>query len=151
MKILGNFILLPLRLSYSFIKKNIKAILFVLIGSIFIFLGIIGSILPIIPGIPFIALGVALYARAFSKLTGIIMKTPAARFVHREIPTKIKVMVVLSLWLSIFIPTIISIKNYWAWAVSGIICASLTIYVMRIKNLAEFISGRKDDKEEKSR
>jgi tetrahydromethanopterin S-methyltransferase subunit E len=60
-------------------------------------------------------------------------------------------MVVLSLWLSIFIPTIISIKNYWAWAVSGIICASLTIYVMRIKNLAEFISGRKDDKEEKSR
>ncbi len=149
MRLLGNFLLLLLKLSYSFIKKNIRAILFVSIGSIFIFFGILGSILPIIPGIPFIVFGLALYARAFGKLTGIIMRTPAARFINREIPTRIKVMAALSLWLSIFIPTIISIKNYWVWVASGIICTSLTIYVMKIKNLATLIDSRTDKKEEK--
>ncbi len=151
MRILGKFFLLPLKLSYRFIRRNIRAILFALIGSIFIFFGIIGSILPIIPGIPFIFLGLALYARAFGKLTGIIMRTPAARFINIKVSTKIKVMVALSLWLSIFIPTIISIKNYWAWAISGVICTYLTIYVMKIENLATLIGSKTDPKEEKNR
>jgi uncharacterized membrane protein YbaN (DUF454 family) len=128
-----------IRRIYIFIRRNIRTILFILLGTIFILVGALGLILPVIPGIPLIILGIASYMRAFGKIGIIIMKTPARKLINKQIPSKAKIAILIFIWLYLFAPAVIFTKNQWVWIISASICVVLTGYIMKVKSFAEIV------------
>lgn len=142
----------PLKSAGNFIKKHIKSIAFIFLGTVFIILGIIGSVLPLLPGIPFILIGISLYIRTTGKLLKIIEKTPLKNQLEKKIETKTKLYAILPMW----IPLLISLafldlsdkKQLIIFSASSAIPILLSIYLIRVKTIGEILGIR--TKERKS-
>ena len=87
-------------------------IIFIILGSLFLGLGVIGIILPGIPGTPFLLIASACYVRSSSRLYGWLMHHPVlgthirAFREHRAMSPKSKIVALCSMWIAIGFSTI---------------------------------------------
>ena len=71
-------------------------LLFVVLGTLFVLLGIAGAVLPVLPTTPFMLLAAACYARASSRFYNWLLNSPAFGPTilewrrHRSIPWRVK-------------------------------------------------------------
>lgn len=91
-------------------------LLFVVLGTLFVLLGIAGAVLPVLPTTPFMLLAAACYARASSRFYNWLLNSPAFGPTilewrrHRSIPWRVKLsaigLMAVSLGISIvfFVP-----------------------------------------------
>lgn len=95
--------------------KNVKKLIFLLLGTIFTIVGIIGIILPIIPGIPFLLAAILFFAKGSGTFTRRLIKNEFTgkyiRTIRKEgISKKIKMFTLFFTWIT-HIVSIIFIKN----------------------------------------
>lgn len=126
----------------------VKTIL-IIAGSIFVGLGILGIILPLLPTTPFLLLGAACYIRGSSKFyIWLINNKWLGSYIkyYREgkgIPKKTKIIAVSTLWISIGFSLVFMISSLLIRILLFLIACSVTYHILSKKTLETI-----DEKEE---
>jgi|GEM_PF-3662692 len=136
----------------TFIFRNIKRIIQLILGIVFTIVGIVGIFLPVIPGTIFLVFGMGLFVRTlpflslFFRLPGINEK------MSKRIEMRSKILIILSLWFPYLILTFSTLYlrynfsfseffsnkfELFSFLIPVIFLFLLSIYVLRLRSLAQ--------------
>ena len=119
-----------------------RGILLVL-GTIFVGLGILGIILPVLPTTPFLLLASACYAKSSEKFYNWLINNKwFGEYIKnyqegRGIPFKVKIINIVILWVTIIISIIFIIQNLYINIILIVIASFVTIHILSIKTLKQ--------------
>ncbi|MBC8144176.1 MAG: YbaN family protein [bacterium] len=117
-----------------------RKILFNILGTIFVGLGIAGIILPLLPATPFFLLASACYLRGSERLHSWLMNH---RYLgsylrnyqeHRAMPMGAKIATLIVLWISIGF-SIVAVDKLWVRIILVITALCTTTYILRLRTL----------------
>lgn len=120
------------------IHPVLRCVLF-FFGSLFLILGIIGIIIPILPTTPFLLLAAACYLRSSQrfyswllnhKWFGVIIKN---YYEEKGLPLKFKVFMIILLWVTISISIFFFIESFWIRILLFIIAVLVSFHIGLIK------------------
>ena len=118
------------------LKKSTRVILIVL-GTLSLFLGIIGIVLPVLPTTPFLLLTAGCYARSSKKFYNFLMNnrllgTYIKNYRNgKPLPFKIKFGTILFLWITIFI-SIFIVNKLLITIILMIVAISVSTHIILI-------------------
>ena len=116
-------------------------ILFIILGSISLCLGILGIFLPMLPTTPFLLLSASLYFRSSKRLYDKLINHPTlgpyiVNFREKNaIPLKVKIISISMMWLSLLYCIIFVTENLVLRLILGLIGIGVTIHITRYKTL----------------
>ena len=116
----------------------IKKIIYIILGSISLILGVIGIILPLLPTTPFILLALFFYFRSSEKLYNWVLNhklfgSLVYNYVkHKTVSKKSKIFALLLLWSTIIVSTIL-IDQLIVYIVLPIIALLVSIHILHLK------------------
>ena len=119
--------------------RRITKILLFIAGSIFLVLGIIGIVFPILPTTPFLLLTAACYAKSSDRFYNWLLNNRILGFYiknYREgkgMPLKIKIITITLLWTTILISVFLFVKILWIQILLIIIASAVSIHISLIR------------------
>ncbi|MBU4451061.1 MAG: YbaN family protein [Actinobacteria bacterium] len=122
----------------QFLKKPIKVSL-ITTGTFFIGVGIVGIFLPVLPATPFLLISAALYARSSKRFYNWLINNKIfGRYIKnyiegKGIPSKLKIITIALLWITIGCSAIFAIDIFWVRVILVIIAIGVTIHIIRIR------------------
>lgn len=130
---------------------GVKRIALICAGSVFVVLGVLGILLPILPTTPFLLLSSACYFRASQKchhwlLNNRLFGSYIRSYIEgRGIPAKTKISAIIMLWFSILI-SVYAVSVVWVKLLLIIIAVAVTVHIILIKphkdSVADFTVSR---------
>ena len=123
----------------SQVRGKVKRFFYFMAGFIFLILGIIGIILPILPTTPFLLLAAASFTRSSEKAYNWLLNSRIlGRYIrnYREgkgIPLRAKIFAVSLLWIFILASALIFVSILWIQILLIIIAISVSIHISLIK------------------
>ena len=114
----------------------------IVFGTLFLIIGLIGIIIPILPTTPFLLLAAACYFKSSKKFYNWMMNNKLfgnyiKNYLEKKgIPFKVKLLSIIFLWITIIISSLI-ISNLLIEMLLFIIAVAVTIHILLIKNLKE--------------
>ena len=123
---------------YVLNSKKLKRGGYILIGTIFLGLGIIGIFLPILPTTPFLLLATACYYKGSRRLHQWMTNNKwlgkyLKNFIERKgIPLKTKLFTIILLWISISYSALYIIHNIMVQIILFIIAITVSAHVMTL-------------------
>ena len=108
-------------------------------GTFFLVIGIIGIFIPILPTTPFLLLAAACYARGSKKFYNWLINNKwLGEYIKnyregRGIPSKVKILSITFLWITIAFSTFIIVSNLLIQIILIIIAVGVTIHILTIK------------------
>ena len=126
-------------------KDTIRNKIFVISGTFFLLIGIIGIIIPVLPTTPFLLLSAACYARGSKKFYNWLINSKwLGEYIKnyqegRGIPIKVKILTITFLWITIVFSTVIFVTNYLIQIILIIIAIAVTIHILTIKTMKKNI------------
>ena len=120
---------------------KIKSALWVTAGTIFLALGIIGIVLPLLPTTPFLLLTAACYYRGSKRMHDWLLNHKwfggyIRNFQEkRGIPKRAKIISISMLWITIGFSMIFIIEMLILHIILGVIAVGVTIYILSFKTL----------------
>ena len=119
-------------------KPKLKKIIFITAGFIFVGLGAVGIVLPLLPTTPFLVLAAILFSKSNEKFHKWLLKNRVfgPYLAHYEsgtgIPKSLKIKTIVFLWPSLAISAVL-INAVWAWFLLAIVGICVTTHVLTIK------------------
>lgn len=116
-------------------------ILYIVIGSISLGLGILGIFLPLLPTTPFLMLSAAMYIRGSRRLydwliSSRFLGTYIRQFMeYRAIPLRAKILSVSMVWITILYCVFYILDNIWLRLILCIIALAVTVHILKYKTL----------------
>lgn len=116
-------------------------ILYVLLGSVTLGLGIAGIFLPVLPTTPFLLLTAALWFKGSPKLYRRLMESkrlgPYIRNFreNRAIPLRAKIISVTMLWVTILLSAFLAVHAWWLRVLLIAIAAAVTWHILSFRTL----------------
>lgn len=113
-------------------------ILLVFAGTVFVALGVIGAVLPILPTTPFLLLAAGCYARSSERLHGWLLASrwfgPSIRDwqEHRAISARAKIIALTMIVASFAYSIGFAISNIWAQAALVVLGAAVITFISRL-------------------
>ena len=115
--------------------------LYIVLGSITLFLGLLGIFLPILPTTPFLLLTAGLYFKGSDKMYQWLMNHPRLgpyilnyrKF--KAVPVKVKVCSISLLWISILCSAILFVSAIWLKILLIFIAIAVTIHILSFKTI----------------
>jgi hypothetical protein len=113
--------------------------LLILFGTIFLCLGIIGIVLPVLPTTPFLLLTAACYARSSKRFHSWLLNNKwfgqyISNYQKGEgIPLKVKILAIFFLWITILIASYFFIESYLIELLLFVIATIVSIHIILIK------------------
>jgi len=120
--------------------RLIKGLL-VLVGSVFIGLGIIGIVVPLLPTTPFLLLAAACFARGSQRFYGWLMQNRWLGAYIRSypeessMPLKVKIFSIALLWVTISFSIMFFVSNFFLQLILFGIVIIVSIHILTIKTL----------------
>ncbi len=117
--------------------------LLIIAGSIFVSLGILGIILPVLPTTPFLLLAAACYARSSQRFYCWLLNnrwfgTYIDNYRRKMgMPLKIKLLTLLLMWLTLALSLIFAVNSLSLTIILILLVLGVTIHILRIKTLIE--------------
>jgi uncharacterized membrane protein YbaN (DUF454 family) len=118
-------------------RQKVMQALFFGAGTVFLVLGAIFIVLPLLPTTPLLLLALACYCRSSERMTHWMLNNKYfGKYIrnYREgkgIPLKTKLFAITTLWITISISAII-ILNIWIALVLFVVAAAVTIHLVRL-------------------
>jgi uncharacterized membrane protein YbaN (DUF454 family) len=131
---------------------KVKRYIFIILGTIFVIIGIIGIFVPILPTTPFLLLAAACYLRGSkrfydwllnNKLFGSYIKNYLE---GRGMPFRVKIFTIALLWTAIGISIWLTYPNYIVIAVLALVAIGVTIHIVLLKARKEKGNHRQNNK-----
>ena len=119
----------------------LKLIIFIISGSLFVVLGVVGIFIPLLPTTPFLLLAAACYIRSSERLyTWLMHNKWFGDYIrsYREgqgIPKKIKIAVLLFLWLTIGYSVLFVLPHWILKTLLICIAVGVSIHIISLKNM----------------
>ncbi len=116
-------------------------ILYVILGSVALALGVIGMFLPLLPTTPFLLLAAALYFRGSPELYDwLISQKHLGQYIrnfreHRAIPLRAKIISVILLWTTLLYCIICVTDALWLRIVLACVLVGVTVHILSFKTL----------------
>lgn len=116
-------------------------VLYILLGSLSLVLGIIGIFLPLLPTTPFLLLTAALYVRSSPRLYNWLLRQkhlgPYIRNFreHKAIPLKAKIISISLIWITILYCVIFILPYWWLKVLLLLIAAGTSYHILSFKTL----------------
>jgi len=110
------------------------------VGVLAVGFATIGIVVPILPTTPFLLLAAACFLRSSDRLYHWLMTHPIfGKFIrdyreHRAIPLRVKIPVLLLLWLTIGISIVWVAEALWLRLLLGAIAVGVTIHLVSLRN-----------------
>jgi len=111
---------------------------FVLLGCLFVALGVAGAFLPLLPTTPFMLLAAACFARASTRFYNWLLNTRAFGpsilewRVHRSIPYRVKLLAIGMMAITLSISIVWIVKDAWLQALCAALGVLLAVWMYRI-------------------
>ena len=121
-------------------NNQLKKITYVILGSLFMALAFLGLILPLLPTTPFLLLASYFYLRSSKKLhrwlldNKIFGKYLSDYQKSRSIPNKIKIIVLVILWITILSTILFFLDNFIIRVLLVLIAILVSIHILRLKS-----------------
>lgn len=118
-------------------SRTMRVVLVVL-GFVFVAIGIAGLLLPLLPGTPFFLLAAACFARASARFYNWLLNNrvvgPMVREwqIHRSIPYRTKIWAIVLMCGTLAVSTILFVEDRLAQAGFAALCVLLTVWMWRI-------------------
>ncbi len=122
-------------------SNRITRLLWTIAGTLFLGLGIIGIVLPILPTTPFLLLAAACYLRGSERMHNwLINHRWFGEFIKnyqegRGIPIKAKITAIAFLWVTISISAFFFITWTWLRIILFVIAALVSLHILSMKTL----------------
>ena len=135
------------------ISEKVKRLLFTILGTLFLGIGCIGLILPILPTTPFLILATACYVRGSDRIYRWMMRNRLfGEFIRnylegKGITSRQKVFTLALLWLMIAITIFYMIENIMIRILLFIIALAVSVHILKLPTLTSIGSQRKRNKE----
>lgn len=119
-------------------ESKIGRTLYYIAGTLFLVLGLIGIVLPILPTTPFLLLSAACYVRSSEKAYNWLLNNRVFGQYIRDyrdgkgLPVKIRVITITLLWITIII-SLFFITIFWVQILLLIIAIAVSLHVAMIK------------------
>ena len=117
-----------------------RKILFNILGTLFVGLGVAGIVLPLLPATPFLLLASACYLRGSDRLYNWLMNHRILGSYlrnfreQRAMPKGVKIATIAILWVSVAF-SMIAVDRTWVRIILGLTAVCTTIYVLRLRTL----------------
>ena len=123
------------------ISDKVKRTIFVIAGTIFLIIGFIGVVIPVLPTTPFLLLAAACYIRGSKRIHNwMINNSIFGDFVKnymekKGITIKQKVTTLIFLWLTITISIYYFIESFPIIILLFVIAIAVSVHILRIRTL----------------
>jgi len=120
------------------ISVKIKHLLFIILGTLFLVIGCIGLILPILPTTPFLILAAACYGRGSDRIYGWMMRNRLfGEFIKnylegKGIKSRQKIITLVFLWVMIIFTTAYIIENMIIRIFLLIIAFTVSVHILKL-------------------
>jgi len=122
-------------------KKNIRSVVFVVVGTLCVVLGAVGIFVPILPTTPFLLLAAFLYARSSERfLNWLLTNRLFGKFISNYrsglgIPLLQKILTIVALWATIGASISLFVDAWWLRILLLVIATGVTIHLLSVKTL----------------
>jgi uncharacterized membrane protein YbaN (DUF454 family) len=122
------------------IEMDIKRLLFVTLGTLFLGVGIVGIFVPILPTTPFLLLATSFYARGSEKfhnwlLNNRILGAYIRHYVDgKGMPLKVKLFTIALLWIAIFSTIAFAIDELVLRIILVLVAIGVSVHIVLIKS-----------------
>jgi uncharacterized membrane protein YbaN (DUF454 family) len=123
----------------SIIKNPVIRIVVLIFGWFFVFLALLGAILPLIPTTPFLLAAAACFYRSSDKFYHWIMTNKLFGHYLQDykaghgIPLRVKIMALSFSWLSTIVSILFFIPWLWLKILVFVISSAITVHLLMIK------------------
>ena len=120
------------------ISEKVKRLLFTILGTLFLGIGCIGLILPILPTTPFLILAAACYVRGSDRIYQWMMRNRLfGEFIKnylegKGIKSKQKVVTLAFLWIMILLTTVYMMEHLLLRILLFIIAFTVSIHILKL-------------------
>ena len=122
-------------------KKRLQNHLFIGLGWLFVGLGAIGAVLPVLPTTPFLILALLLFSKSSPRFHKMLLHNPwfgpalqqweATHSVSRTMKKKASLLIAVTFLVSIYLVA----DNLWLQIMLGVLGLSLLVFIWRLKEL----------------
>ncbi len=125
------------------ILSKVKKVILISIGTLFVGIGLIGIIVPILPTTPFLLVAAALYAKSSQKFYNwLINNRFFGKYIknYREgkgIPLRVKIFAISLLWITITCSAIFAVDIIYVKIILFAVAVAGTFYIVRIKTFKD--------------
>jgi len=115
----------------------------VIVGTLFVGLGILGIFVPLLPTTPFLLLGAVCYARSSKKFYNWLINNKwfgsyIKNYLERKgIPLKVKLLTVSFLWITIGYSTIFVINIFLVRIILMLVAIGVSVHILSIRTLKQ--------------
>jgi uncharacterized membrane protein YbaN (DUF454 family) len=118
-------------------------ILFIAIGLLCVFLGVLGIFLPVLPTTPFLLLSAAMFLKSSRRLYDWLVNHPVLGVYIRNymenkvIPVRVKVVSISIMWLTMLATIIFAVDALWLRILLLAIAVGITIHIASFKTASK--------------
>jgi uncharacterized protein len=117
-------------------ENRLIRILWISFGFLMVGMGILGAILPVIPGTIFFIIAAICFAKSSEKFYKLLIHNKyvgphlQSYLEEKFIPVKTKIIIISSLWISITASAVYVLDVFWQRAIMFLIAIGVTIYIV---------------------
>jgi uncharacterized membrane protein YbaN (DUF454 family) len=121
--------------------NQFKRILLLCSGFLFVFLGLLGAVLPVMPSVPFFIIASVCFSKSSRKFHDMLMNNkligPHIKRYHENngIELKTKILLILLHWVGILGSSILFVHGSWGRILMVAIGVAATLYLLSLKTI----------------
>lgn len=125
------------------VPSKLVRVALILVGTLFVGLGVLGIFLPLLPTTPFLLLAAACYAKSSKRFYDWLLSNKwVGNYIrnYREkkgIPSRVKIAALSLLWVTILASGLLATDNLLVRVILLLIAVGVTVHILSIRTLRE--------------